>query len=149
MTVREAIESDIPRIVEMCARLTARSGYTRLLEYDIDSVVLTVSELIESDSGVVLVYEDEKVAGVVAALIFPMYLNRNHLTAQELWMWVDPEYRGRAGKDLMKGLEDAVRKKGAKSLSVTAQHTIRPEATGRLYRRAGFYPTDYTYMKGI
>ncbi len=148
--IREAVESDIPRIVEMGARLTAQSSYVGIVDYDSNSAALTVKELIESDNGTVLVYEHEgTVVGVVAAIIFPFYLNRNHMTAQELWMWVDPEHRGHTGRYLMAAFEKTVKKKGVQSLSVTAQHSIKPEATGRLYRRAGFQPTDHSYMKRI
>ncbi len=150
MTIRLATNEDIPRIVEMGAVLTAQSSYVGIVDYDKDSAAQTVSEFIESDAAVVLVCEpDGMVVGVVAALVFPLYLNRAHMTAQELWMWIDPEYRGHGGRNLMKALESTVSDMGAKSLCVTAQASIRPEATGRLYRRHGFKLTDLTYMKRI
>lgn len=68
--------------------------------------------------------------------------------AQELMMWVDPAHRGsRAFAGLHGAFLDWGDRLGVDRLSLSLQASMRPEATGRLYRRLGYNHAETHYTK--
>lgn len=142
--IRPATESDIPALVEMGRRFFDASGYEDITEYDPETVTRTFHLLM--NGGVLLVVDSDGVVGAAGAMVYPFYFNAAHMTGQELFWWVDPEYRG-VGNDLRKALETAVQEKGAKSFSMIALERLNPELVGALYRRAGYRASEHSYIK--
>ncbi len=92
--------------------------------------------------------EKEKLVGMAGALVYPFYFCSSHLTAQEIFWWVDPEHRG-IGSLLFDALLDEVKKSGAHSLSMIALETLNPEKVGEFYKSRGFRPSDRSYIKRL
>ena len=149
MLIRDAKHDDIPAIIVMGQRFFDASGYDDLTDYDEQSAAATFAMLIDSVDGVVLVAEHEGVVvGTAAALVFPFFFNHTHKHAQEFFWWVNDEARG-AGVRLMKELEQKSCNLGAQSLTVAAVASLKAEAVGAVYRRAGFCASDSTYVKRL
>lgn len=148
--IREAEITDIPAIVAMGERFFSASGYGDFTSFDPMSAARTFQHLIESPDGVILVWEDEGlISATAAALLFPFFFNIAHRHGQEFFWWCDPDARGRAGPALLAALEQWAIANGAKSLALASLASMRPNAVGRLYQRAGFRPSDATFVKGL
>lgn len=143
--IRDAVEGDIPRIVEMGRKFFEISGQTDIATYDDEMAAQTV-RFCMTDGVVLVVEEDGVVVGMAGALIYRIYLSRDDITAQELWWWIEPEHRGH-GNDLRKALERRAKEKGATSISMIALENMK--WVGRLYERAGYRPFDHTYVKSL
>ena len=142
--IRKAALSDIPKIIEMGRRFYEASGYKDITEFDPESLEQTL----RNSGAIILVAEKESVVGMAGALVYPFYFNSKHLTAQEMFWWVDPEHRG-IGSLLFDALLEEVKKSGAKSLSMIALENLNPERVGEFYKSRGFRPSDRSYIKRI
>jgi GNAT superfamily N-acetyltransferase len=146
--IRDATHADIPAMVDMGQSFFAASGYGDVTEYDPASAACTFAMLIDSPDGVALIADDDGPVGTAAALVYPFFFNHSHRHGQELFWWVNPDARG-VGAGLLRELEARAVSLGAKSLAVAAVATLRPEALAAFYRRAGFHPSDSSFVKAL
>lgn len=149
--VREATLDDIPQIVDMGRAFHAASAYASIVAYDAESAGVTFAGLITGEDGVVFVYDDEfgRIVGTTAAMAYPFFFNRHHKTGNEFFWWVDPDHRGsNIGKALLDALEAWKETVNAKSFTLSALESMRPEVVGEIYRRRGYMPSDRSYIKG-
>lgn len=140
--IREATEDDIPVLLEMGRRFAAAARLDELSGYDDDSARATFEYLVSDPQGVLLVMD----GGAAGAIIHPVLFNRSHMTASELFWWVDPDQRG-GGLRLFRALQDMVRERGAASLQMTTITGLGDDTLARLYERGGFRATDRNFLK--
>lgn len=147
--IRLATVSDIPELLRMGAAFHSVTGVADIIPLDEQSLANTMTSLIETELGVIIVLDSgDGLKGATAALLHPHYFNANHRTGMELFWWVDPEHRGLGGK-LFDALEAWVRANGADSFSMLALEALEPEKVGLIYRRRGYRPLEHSYIKRI
>jgi len=145
--IRPAELSDLPRLVEMGERFFNAAGWPEVASWDVESITRTLSFLITEDAGAVFVLDhDGQLVGMAGGMLNPFYFNANHRTGQELFWWVEPEYRGEGSK-LFDALEGWARDSGAQSFSMIALDRIKPEVMGRIYRMRGYRAAEHSYIK--
>ena len=136
--IRAATHDDIPVLVEMGKTFTDKAGFADHVGYDPESVEALLTGLIEG-AGICLIGDK----CMAAALVFPHPYNRAHIAAQELFWWSE----GREGMLLFSALEDAVKERGADSLTMITIEAIAAEQMGRIYTKRGFRAVEHHYMK--
>lgn len=148
--IRDAVHSDIPAIVEMGSLFFSEAEWSDVTEWDDDSVSATLANLIEGDGGILLVAErDGEVIGMTGGLVHPAYFNAHHLTGQELFWWVRPEFRKGVGAEMFSRLEQEAKDRGAKSWSMIALDRVRPKAMDRIYKVSGYRCAEHSYIKRL
>ncbi len=149
--IRSAVISDLPRIETMGARFFAASGLDRWFSYKPRCFSKVCADFMAGNQAVLLVGERQTGAvGMAAALAYPCWFDAEHLTAQELFWWVEPEHRGGAmGTGLRNGLEDWARGKGCRTMEMGALDAARPEALTHLYERQGYGPKERIFCKRL
>ena len=86
LSIRFASMDDVPSIVDMGRRFVSVAGFDDLVGYDEQSTTNTVTNLISSDFGAVIVAEDNgNLVGMVAGMLYPYYFNTDHITGQEMF----------------------------------------------------------------
>lgn len=146
--IRPAIPEDIFRLRDMGQAFFVETGWNKHAEFDVQSYARTVAALIEH--GVLLVAEkDGRVVGMAAAGVAPAWWNKNVLTAQELWWYVEPDHRKGLGGQLMDALEAAVTDLGVMLFSMSAEEGLRSKALTRLYRARGYFPSETLFWKQL
>jgi len=143
--IREATRDDITELLRMGDAFAEATDLKAKVGYDRDSVERLFLQLIDSDGGILLILDIDGPKGGAGGLVHPSIFNNAHLTGSELFWWVDPEWRGN-GLSLFAGLEEAARAKGAQSWMM-ASVGIEDERLARIYRRAGYSPSDRNYIK--
>ena len=135
----------------MGTRFFAASGLDRWFSYRPRNFSQVCANFMDSNQAVILVGEGKKVAvGMAAALAYPCWFDAGHLTAQELFWWVEPEYRGAAvGKELRNGLEDWACERGCLTMEMGALEAARPEALAHLYARKGYGAKERIFVKRL
>lgn len=133
---------DFPSMVKMGRRFYEASGYAEITEFDEASFEATLS----TPAVFLVVDKDNELVGMAGALVYPLYFNIRHMTAQEMFWWVDPEYRG-VGGELFDALLSEVKKLGAQSLTMIALE--RFSWVGSYYEKRGFKPTERSFMRRI
>lgn len=147
--IRDARFADLKRLVELISFLFASSGNDKLFPYDAESVTKFLQGLILGPMGIVLVQEeDNDIQGLVVAAMFPSYFSNKHILCQELFLWVQPAYRG-YGHEIVKALETRAKRLGAKAVSLSSMNVVRPKAMERFYRRMEYKPIENVFLKEL
>ena len=157
--IRPATTADLWRIEHMGPRFFDASGFDQWFSYKHRCFSKFVTNLMGRDEAVVLVGDcrigetdifTTPVVGMAAAVAYPCWFDDSHLTAQELFWWVEPEFRGGTlGTELRTGLEDWAREKGCLTMEMGALDAQRPEALAHLYERKGYGAKDRIFAKRL
>jgi len=134
----------------MGERFHAEAGWPDIVEYVTADCERTLDHLIRSEDGILLVAEHGgRLTGMAGGLAHPIYFNHSHRSGQELFWWVEPGLRDGTGKMLLDRLESEARAIGCVSWSMIALDQVKPELTGRIYRRRGYRASEHSYIKRL
>lgn len=149
--IRPAVIGDLARMETMGAQFFAASGLDRWFSYKPRCFSKLVADFMASNRAVVLVGEGPMGAvGMAAALAYPCWFDGEHLTAQELFWWVEPLQRGGSmGAELRRGLEQWAKSKGCLTMEMGALEASKPEALANLYERKGYGPKERIFVKSL
>ena len=123
----------------MGERMAAKAALA--VGYDRASVAVTLSQLIDSPDGILLVSD----SGMIGGLCYPHPFNHAVKIGQEFFWYSE----GKDGPELLAAAEAKARQLGASHWTMLAQETMRPEAVGRYYSRQGYAPLERSYIKGL
>lgn len=144
VTIRQAGTTDVPKLVEMGVKFLSSPPYSELITPDPDAMVVTATRLIEGGGVVLVATVDDEVVGMLGLALFAHPIS-GLLTVAEVFWWVDPTKRGRAGLKLLREGEEWARNRGASTL-----HMIAPtEGVERLYTLKGYRKTEVSYQKEL
>lgn len=138
--VREAVEADIPAILELGERFHAISPW-RDRPFRRDATERTVRGLIESDYGVILFNG----TGILGGVISPIYFGGG-VIAQELFWFAD-----RSGRELLDAFEGWAAENGACGV-VMVNLVLEDRADAimnRMYERRGYALRERHFYKEL
>ncbi len=149
--IRPAVLNDLPRLQVMGAKFFEVSGLDRWFSFKPRCFSQVCTNFMENDQAVLLVAERQTGAiAMAAALAYPCWFDVDHLTCQELFWWVDPDFRGGPASDqLRQGLEDWARGRGCQTLEMGALEASRPEVMAHLYERKGYEPKERIFCRSL
>jgi GNAT superfamily N-acetyltransferase len=144
--IKDAIQSDVPQIVELARKFHAVSGYENI-EFDEETVENLLSASIEQGLcpiGVV----DDKIVGFLAGLSYPAILNANVMVGTEIAWWVEPEFRGKKiAIQLLLRAEENARAKGLYCWSMMCLEKLNADGLENIYERLGYEKAERTYLR--
>ena len=141
--IRLALLDDIPELLRMGRSFFNDSGYSHIAEYNEETTAQTLEILI--NGGTLLT--DGK-TGMIGFLVFPMFMDKNCIVAQELFWWVDKENRkSKLGIELLKEAEFLAKEKGAKSMIMLSLSSLDGEKVNDLYESLGYTKRESNYMR--
>lgn len=149
-SVRPAAPEDIPQLVRMGVAFFEESGYSDVTTLDVGAITKLFRDLIDGQGALLVVESGGKLVGMTAGIVYPFYFNRDHVTGQELFWWVAPEHRANGvGSELLKALEAWAKGRGAQSFAMVALPQLDAEKVGALYRKAGYRPSENTFIRRL
>jgi len=143
--IREATESDLPRIVELGSRSLVDGPYAGIIK-DVPAQSRKCAQAVLAGGKILLAESDD--GSVVGLLGF--ILARHHFSDQpyaaELMWYVEPEHRkGGIALQLLWEAEKLAAKMGAETFLFTAPN----EDVAAIYKRFGYTKLEVTYSKNI
>jgi len=142
--IREAVAGDIPALVEMGRKFHAASPVADL-PYSPEAAGAVCAALIET-GGLFVIETDGAVRGMAGAVASPTWFG-SAKAGQELFWWADG--CGSEALDLRRRLEDWARDQGCVRFSMICLEDPRAPVLARLYRREGYAPVEYHFMKEL
>lgn len=152
MNVRMATESDAEEIAGLGRQFYEAGGLNRYLDdYSEQAVRDLIARTIAEPSACTIVAEyGDRIVGMAAAVSYNHFLSPTVIVAQELFWWIEPEYRGSgAGLKVMRALENWALSVGASVMVMVTLHGLGHERLDKIYRQDGYSPLEYSYMKRI
>jgi GNAT superfamily N-acetyltransferase len=149
--IRKATPDDLNDIVRMGLDFFNASGFSVITDADTLSIIETVDGMMKNDTAVVLVADvNGELVGMAAAVSYPLYFNRIHLTGQELFWWVDLQYRRQGhGSALLDGLVSWARSLRLQSLMLVSLPELDGERVSAMYQGAGFRPFELNHIRRL
>ncbi len=149
--IRPAVLNDLLRLQVMGAKFFEATGFDKWFRWNPATFAKAIVHFIESETAVVLVGDGPNgVVAMAAALAYPCWMDEDSLTAQELFWWVEPEFRGGPfGNALHRGLEDWARGKDCSTMEMGAIETLRPDVLAAAYARKGYEPKERIFCRNL
>jgi len=135
---------DVPALVAMGRQFAQTEMYRDVLRENPDQMTVVATNLIEHESGTVLVLEREGVLVGMIGIVCTLHFLSGEMYAGEVFWWVTPEKRG-DGVRLLKAAESWAIERGAKTLQMIAP----TERVGQFYDRMGFARMETSYQKDL
>lgn len=147
--IRDATREDADALAALGAGFFREAGLPeRGAEFDPNSFLAFCQAL--AQNHILLVAEDGGPPfGMLGAVVVPAFWNAKETLSQEFFWYVLPAKRKGAGAALLKEMELRATAKGAILCAMVAEHGLRGDAVGRLYRAKGFAPAESTYWKRL
>ena len=136
--IRSATTDDIPALLVLGEQFHLASPYAHL---PFDTVRVTNTLNAAMNDGIVVVHGDP-VDGMAGAIKGPLWF-ADGFAAQELFLW------GRGGKELRLALEAWARREGCGTFSMVCLENERFPVISRMYRMAGYHPTEHHFVKSL
>lgn len=147
--IRPPVPEDAKELARMGQAFFDGTPLTNIMDFDPASLfALIVSG---GDSSQFYVYEENgRVGGAAGVIAFPHPFNNNVLIAQELFWWVDEEFRGsNAGKELYRGITEWAKSVGSVGMIMVAIENECVSRVERLYNHYGYAKLEHAYLKGL
>ena len=146
--IRPATPDDLPALLEMGQAFNTEAGYSETAPFDPASFERTASVL--GNAGRLMVADNG--SGAIGMAAFDMGVaicNYEVRPAREAFWYVQPDHRRGLGRQMLSALELQAKASGAHFLDVVAESGKRSEALARIYRAAGYIPTEIVFRKWI
>jgi hypothetical protein len=144
--IREAMATDVARIVEMGRQFLLEGPYKDIIEDHPEIPTALAEKLLALPNAKILVsVDDGRVEGVVAFILYPHFYSGIQ-TAQELIWYCTPEVRHSFTPIcLMRAAQRIAKEMGAKYMQFTAP-TVE---IGKLYEMSGYSQIEVGYQKRL
>lgn len=140
--IRTALESDIPRMVEMGMRFRNETSYAQYLAGNAEKQTELGKTLIAKD-GLIVSERNGQLVGMLGFIIHYHFISGEKVAGEVFW-WVEPEHRG-DGLRLLREAEKRARAAGAKYM-----HMIAPtDQVATVYKRLGYEFVEATYQRSL
>lgn len=141
--IREAIDADISRIVELGSRSLQDGPYKGRIEDNPEQTAKFAQQVIGGLGKVLLWEQDGKIVGLFAFIVYPHFFD-GILTANEVMWYVEQECRGGgAAIKLLWAAEEAAKKLGVKRMGLSAPNKDVEE----LYKRFGYQRVEVAFER--
>ena len=150
-TIRAGRAEDIGGLVQLGMRFFEEAGLSDIAEWDTPSFMSTLAYLIDDSmpSSLLVVEKDSTLIGMAGSVMFPFYFDLKTTAAQEVFWFLEPEFRKGIGGELLDELEADAKRKGATVFISAHIAGHRDEAFGRVYARRGYRPSEATYIRRL
>lgn len=138
--IRRATFEDLPQLLRMGEQFVYHYGQ---FEYDEGTVLSMLVNLVQNHT-VLVADDDGQLFGMIGAMLVPNIWNKNNILFQEMFWWVDEEYRsGSAGIRLLLELHKLAPVGAKKVLSVLPDTNFKDKTLAKL----GYKVTEMAYAK--
>lgn len=146
---RIAAPEDFPRIAEMGRSFYEQTVYQKV-PYSGQGLAEYWCPLALSQGMLFVASDGDRVIGAIGGLSSPFILNPAYGIGAEMFMWVEPEYRGKRIADmLMDAIEDSARESGVTFFSMMSLEAVHPEVADKIYKKRGYRLAEHTYVKEL
>jgi len=153
MKIRPAAKEDMPRLDAMGWVFHSTSGLNCFgVGYNSSDFAKAMGRVSLSDNAVCLVADvDGTAVGMICGGVFSPLWHDGSRLAQEFFMWVDPDHRGKGfGKQLLAALEDWGREQGATAIIMVSLNPVLGETPAdAMYTSRHYVAMETHYVRRL
>lgn len=147
--IRLAKKKDTKKCTELGLKFWGESNFNDFLgAVDEESIHNLMKCLISHSS--LFVIDDGGIKGILGLHIFDHPMKISAKCAQELFWWLDPEYRGGGnGVILLSKAESILKARGVKQIIMITLEGLGHDRIGGMYEQSGYKCLEHVYTKGL
>lgn len=151
MNIRFATPNDAIAVAEMVEKFYQMAMTDMLGPYDkLAAANLIAATSVSSDACTIVAEVDGRIIGTMGALSYNHPFKPSVRIAQELFWWVEPEYRrSGVGKAMLEAGEAWAKEIGCSGMLMITIHGIDHERNGAFYERSGYRPLEHSHLKRL
>lgn len=148
--IRLARISDANDLAKFGKDFFQQSGMVGLVSYLPIYTADFVRRMVNSSKHLLLVVQfDGKIVGTIGFAITNFFFNNKQLHAQEMFFWIQPEYRGLVGSSMLATAEAHAKTRGCKTMSMVSLEASEPEKVGGFYMSKGYKKLETSFIKEL
>lgn len=149
LLIRPPTLDEIPRMVALGEKFWKLTNYADKVPY-VHEDVITSCEQMRGQGLLLGAYDGDQIAGFIGGIVGTSYTNFNIKIGQELFWWIEPQYRNSGvGSLLLQAVELKAKELGLAYWTMIYLVNIEPEKTKHLYERSGYKQTEIGYTKEL
>lgn len=151
VAIRNGRPRDAAALAELGAKFFEQSEFADIMGYVAADVAASLEQFMSHSAYMCFVAEAEgRIVGAVSAVLAPVYFNRDHLSGEELFWWVDPAHSAQGvGLRLLAALEREAADRGAVSMQMKSIDRLNGERMAKVYGRLGYRPSEHSFIKRL
>lgn len=151
MSIRRAGMNDVNQIVDIGRMFSVESEFSSIVPFCEASFRATVESLVNNQNSIVLVLdENSKCLGMIAAVIYPHYTNCNYKIGQELFWYVLPEKRNSIQSiKLLKHAEQWAIDNNANAMIMVCLGNGMNDRLSSFYEGRGYKKAETSFIKRL
>lgn len=146
--IREAKTEDLGELIRMgrafAERVTAcpfhQESYVR-------TVIMLMSGYGFQHSALWVIDRGNRLSGVLGAIAAPVWFNMNYTDAQELYWWVDEDYRGKGIVQILDRFDAWAAEIGARQAILGKRAQLASDGLQRFYESRGYVENETSFVK--
>ena len=149
--IRFATPDDAIPVAEMVQKFYEMALTDMLGPYDkLAAANLIAATSMASDACTIVAEDGGRIVGTIGVLSYNHPFKPSVRIAQELFWWVEPEYRrSGTGKAMLDAAEAWAKDIGCSGMLMITIHGIDHERNGAFYERSGYGPFEHSYLKRL
>jgi GNAT superfamily N-acetyltransferase len=147
MSIREALPSDIARIVELGSRSLIEGPYKDQLADRPDVTTALAQKLVEMGNAKILVSETpDGIVGLFAFIVFAHYYSGETVAGEMIWYVIPEARKSNIALELLWAAERLAHELGAKKMQLTAP---TDEIAGMYQKLRGYRKVETAFQRAI
>jgi GNAT superfamily N-acetyltransferase len=144
MSIRAALQADIPRIIELGSRSLKDGPYAGIIK-DIPAQAAKCAQEVMKNGKILLGEEEGEVVGLLGFVLANHHFSGQRYAAELMWFILPEHRKGGIGLKLLWQAEKEAKEMGAKDMLFTAPN----DQVAALYKRYGYDQLEVTYRKTL
>lgn len=141
VSIREAVEGDIPALVEMGSKFHGMAtDYHALGRFDEEAVARVLRFMIANPSCLIVTNGE----GAIGGTIVPVFFAPTNLSMEENFWWA-----AKGGMELLAEFERRAESMGATAIFLSTLENDRSDTFAKILARKGYRLSERRYMKGL
>jgi GNAT superfamily N-acetyltransferase len=151
MNIRFATPNDAIPVADMVEKFYQMAMTDLLGDYDkLAAANLIAATSVASDACTIVAEDDGRIIGTMGVLSYSHPFKPSVRIAQELFWWVEQDYRrSGVGKTMLDAGEDWAKELGCAGMLMITIHGIDHERNGAFYERSNYRALEHSYLKRL
>jgi hypothetical protein len=147
--IRPATPEDATEIARLGAVFHAQAGWSEI-PYIAKDCGEALIQFMQMPNFLCFVAEkNEKIVGMIAGILSPVYFNHKHVSGEEIFWWVSKDAPPATGQKLLSNIEDSAKNLGCSTWQMKSLSRLNGDRMEKLYTRRGYRASERLFIKEL
>lgn len=146
--IRRATRADLAEVARLGEKFHDQAGWSDIVGYSAADCQASLERFMDAGVFICLV-AGSPIVGMIGGVVSPVYFRADHVSAEELFWWVDDAAPQMTGIRLLDAYEKALREAGVHSSQMKGLAKLGGKRMNALYERRGYRASENSVIKRL